>query len=399
MAFALSRLLVLVSGIAAASGLGLSGRAPDFDPGGLTSPFGALGDDLVAPMARWDSVWFLTIAQDGYDDDVARPAFFPLYPLLMRAAGAPLGSELLGGIVVSWLAFLVALVVLHRLAELELGDAYAARLAVLACALFPMAFFPTAVYSEGLFLALSVGAVYAARTGAWAWAGALGALAAGTRSAGIVLVVPLALLALDARRARGATGWRPDRDDLPALWVLLVPLGLLAFCGWFAATGGDARAPFDAQEVWFREFAGPFVGVWDGAVAAFEGARQLLSGSRMPVYFTQAGGDPFIAAQDNLILFAFLVLAVVMTAGVLRRLPLAHGAYVVAALALPLSAPVTPQPLMSLPRFLAVLYPLFLWAGWWLARGGARRAPVLLSCSAVLLCFFSARFATWHWVA
>ena len=36
-------------------------------------------------------------------------------------------------------------------------------------------------------------------------------------------------------------------------------------------------------------------------------------------------------------------------------------AYVVAALALPLSFPVGPQPLMSLPRFLAVLFPIFMW--------------------------------------
>lgn len=393
-----SRVLVVASSATSAAVFGLSGRAPDFDPGGVTSPFGALADDLVAPFARWDSVWFLAIADGGYGDELGRPAFFPLYPLLARAFGLPLGSSLLGGIVVSSLAFVVALAVLHRLALLEFHDERAARYAVLACAFFPMAFFHTAVYSEGLFLALSLGAVYAARTGGWAWAGTLGALAAATRSAGVVLVVPLALLYLHQRRetAPGAPWWRPGKD---AGWIAVVPAGLLLFCGYFLVTGGEARAPFDAQKVWFREFSAPYVGVWDGWVAAYEGARQLLSGSRMPVYFTKSGGDPYIVAQENLVNFAFLLVALPAVAGVLRRLPLAYGAYVVAALALPLSAPVTPQPLMSIARFLAVLFPLYLWAGWWLARGGRLRAGAALGLSAVLLVVCSARFATWHWVA
>ncbi len=399
-AFLISRALILVSGVSASAWLGHSGRAPGFDPAGLTHPFATWGNELVAPMARWDTVWFLGIADDGYGTDPARPAFFPVYPLLARAVGAPLGSSLLGGIVVSWVAFLVALVLLHRLAEIEFGDLRAARFAVLACALFPMAFFHTAVYSEGLFLALSIGAVYCARTGGWAWAGTLGALAAGTRSAGVLLVVPLALLYVrERRKTEGSGWWRPSREHLRVLWIALVPLGTLAFCGWFWARGGSVTAPLDAQKVWFREFSGPFVGFWDGWVAAYQGARQLLSGARDPVYFTKSGGDPFVTAQDNLVLFAFLLAAVPAIVGVLRRLPLAYGAYVMVALALPLSTPVTPQPLMSVPRFLAVLFPLYLSAGWWLAGAAPRRAGAVLGICGILLAVFSARFATWHWVA
>jgi hypothetical protein len=242
---------------------------------------------------------------------------------------------------------------------------------------------------------LSVGALLAARSGAWAWAGALGALAAGTRSAGLVLLVPLVLLHLRERRALTGSAW----PSVGGAWLALVPAAPLAFCGWFLVTRDDARAPLDAQEQWFREFSGPFVGLWDGSVAAVQGARQLLSGARDPVFFTQAGGDPFVVAQDNLILFAFLLVAIPVLVGVVRRLPIAYGAYALAALALPLSTPVTPQPLMSLPRFLAVLVPIFLWAGWWLDRGGPWRARLVLGTSAILLAVFSARFATWHWVA
>ena len=85
--------------------------------------------------------------------------------------------------------------------------------------------------------------------------------------------------------------------------------------------------------------------------------------------------------------------------GTLRRLPAAYGAYVVAALALPLSYPVGPQPLMSLPRFLAVLFPLFMWLGAWMADGGRLRRAIVLAPSAAGLAVVTAVFATWHWFA
>ena len=384
-----SRLVVWVAGVGAVAIWGLMGRHRAFDPAGLTDPFGRVGDALVAPAARWDATWYLGIAHSGYGTDAAKPAFFPVYPLLVRMAGAVTGSDLVAGVLVSVGCLAVALYLLRRLTAIELGED-AARSAVLLCALFPMAFFFSAVYSESLFLALSVGSVYAARTDRWAWAGALGALATGTRSAGILLVVPLVLLAVRDRR-------RPGPE---VLWIALVPAGLLAFCGYLALDGGSASAPFHAQSVWFRSFAWPFAGVWDGTVAAWDGLRQLLSGSRSPVYFTQAGGDPFNVAWHNLTLWAFLAAVVPAVVGVARRLGLAYSAYTVVALALPLSYPVTPQPLMSFPRFVAVLFPLFMWAGWWVSRPGHRwRAPVAYVLSGVGLAAFAAQFATWHWVA
>jgi hypothetical protein len=390
----ISRLLVWVAAVAAVALLGLSDRAADFDPAGLTTPYGTTGDALAAPLGRWDSVWFMAIAADGYGGG-AREAFFPLYPLLVRIAGAPFGSTLIGGALASTVLLGVALVLLHRLVALDHGRAVA-RNAVLVSALFPMSFFFSAVYSESLFLALSIGAVYAARRERWAWAGALGMLAATTRSAGVLLLVPLAMIYLWDVRRPSLRAMRPLRPD--ALWLALVPLGLVAYCAFLALGGHDPLAPFDAQEVWFRSFAGPFMGAWDGLVAAVQGARQLLSGAREPVYFAAAGGDPFVVARHNIELLVWLVLALLAVAGVLRRLPAAYAAYVVAALALPLSYPVGPQPLMSLPRFVAVLFPLAIWLVLWMT-GRAARERLVVGAFAVGLAIYSAIFATWHWVA
>jgi hypothetical protein len=386
------------------------GRAPGttgFDPVRLTAPFGYFGNLLVAPLARWDSVWYLAIAHGGYDHESARTAFFPLYPLVTRGLGVVLGSDLVAGVIVSLLAFGVALALLYRLVAIELGERRA-ELTVMLLAFCPVAYFFSAVYSESLFLALSVGSIFAARIGRWGSAGLLGGLAAASRNSGIVLVVPLVLLYLYGPRADRIAAAQLRSGRLGALlprhpvrpsiaWIALVPAGLGLYIGWLALKYGDGLAPFRAQQVWFRHFAGPFGGVWDGAVAAWDGLRQIVHGPPPPIYFTKAGGNALVVAGQNLFLFGFLVAGALACVGALRRLPIAYGAYAIAALAMPLSYPVGPLPLASLPRYEVVLFPLFMWAAIW-ADERRRIAPVLGS-SAVLLGLFTAEFATWRFVA
>jgi hypothetical protein len=414
-----SRLFVWAAGMAAVLAFGAGPVRNAFNPPGVTRGFGWLGSLLAAPAARWDGAWYLVIAHYGYRPDLgaftaSRTAFFPLYPICLSAL-AHLGiPPILAGVLLSSSALALALYGIHRLTTLELArrapigrsaPGEAARLAVMVTAFAPMAFFFSAVYSESLYLALSVGVFLCARQGRWVWVGVLGALAAATRSAGVVLLAPAAMFYLYGPREDrapdflAAARWRPAyrlRRDF--LWLGLVPAGLGIYMAYLAFSGGDALMPFHSQDVWGRHYAGPYLGVWDGAKAAFEGARQLLSFQHRHVYFPAAGGSPNIDAGHNLMLLAFLLVAVPMVVGVLRTLPLAYGVYTIAALALPLSYPVASQPLMSLPRFLVVLFPLSIWLAAWLAAHPRARMPVLMG-SGLLMVFFVAQFATWHWVA
>ena len=102
-------------------------------------------------------------------------------------------------------------------------------------------------------------------------------------------------------------------------------------------------------------------------------------------------------ALHNLGDFAFLVFAVVAIVGALRRLPVAYGAWALCAVALPLSFPVGPEPLASLPRYLAVVFPLHMWLALW-ARRHRLTAPVVI-VSAIGLVALTAGFAAWRWVA
>ena len=390
--FALTRAAILLVAVLAASSVGGGGagesNARVFDEPALTHSLGGFGDLILSPLARWDAIWYLSIAESGYEG--ARAAFFPLYPLAVRAlgevAGGSGGALLVAGYVVSLATFLAALHLLHRLVTLELGRPVAAP-ALLLLAVFPGSLYFGAPYSESLFLLVSVAAFLAARTGRFAWAGVCAGAAAATRSAGIVLVLPLFVIWLQDPRRRPAD----------ALWLLLGPLALGAYAAYLGLAHGDPFAFLDLQSAWDREFAGPLGGAWAGLTAALDGARQLLSGSRDTVYFDEAAGDPFRVATINLTLLAFLVLALMGLVGVFRRLPLAYGIYVGAALALPLSFPVAAQPLMSLPRFLAVLFPLFMWLA--LVCVERRATEWAVAASSLGLGWFVTQFATWHWVA
>ncbi|MCL2770508.1 MAG: hypothetical protein FWD42_10450, partial [Solirubrobacterales bacterium] len=189
--------------------------------------------------------------------------------------------------------------------------------------------------------------------------------------------------------------YRLRRD---VLWLAGIPAGLALYMGYLAAAGGNALTPFHAQQVWGRHFAGPFGGIWVGARAAWEGARTLLGVAPGHLSFLAPGTSASIQAAHNLTGFAFLVGAIVAAIGVWRALPRAYGVYVVAALALPLSWPARSEPLMSLGRFLVVLFPLSMWLALRLA-GRARARAAVLAVSAAALALFTAEFSTWHWVA
>jgi hypothetical protein len=355
-------------------------KAGRWDDPSLTHDLGSVTD----VWARWDSVHFLRVAEHGYTS--AEAAFYPLYPGLVAALGRASGSHfVLAGIVVSLATCLASFVLLERLAEERLG-ADGARRAVLYLALFPTALFLQAVYSESLFLLLSLAAFMLAERRRFGWAGVVVGLALLTRPTALALVPPLVLI---ARRE----SWRLA-TALPFLVVYPVLL-------WRDA--GDPWAFAHAEGTWNRHVspAGPLGGMWDGARAAWAGVEQLASGSNSHVYWTAiapADSTPLRAAAINLELFAFLVLFVALAVIAWRELGAPYGLFAALSLALPLSVPSSRWPLLSLPRFGLVVFPFFL-ALAWLGGRHARAHVAIVGCSALLLGVFVTQWALWDWVA
>lgn len=188
-------------------------------------------------------------------------------------------------------------------------------------------------------------------------------------------------------------GLRPHhrvRRDL--LWLGLVPLGLFAYLGFLQLSTGDAMAAFTAQSDWHRVFI-PLGGIALGAWSALDGLLELMPGG-MTLGVHGAGGQyASLTAARDVILFAFLALAAWLSIEAWRRLPVAYSLYSLSALMLPLSFPDIDQPLESLPRFMLVLFPLWIALALWARE--RRRMRMVLVTMAPLLILSTVLFATW----
>jgi len=384
-AFVLSRLVVLGGGALGSLAVARQPLWQLYDPAQISDRLGAVGNVLAATSVRWDSLHYLSIAQYGYripGDTV----FFPVYPLLTRWLGAVTGSEVVAGIVISVVSFIVGLTLLHRLTELELGRK-AADAAVLLLAFAPLSFFFTAVYTESLFLALSVGAVYAARREHWTTAALLAAVCAATRVPGIVVIVPVGWLLIRS----------PKSSDWDFGLLALAPVALFSFLAYLHARGFGWLAPLKNQigGAHLHEFTGSIATVADGAAAAVAGARAIFQG--MPIFSPSLDGGPFSLGFESIVLF--IVFALALTAVVLcfRRLPVIYGIYSVLALIVVTFSPVAGQPLRGIDRYVLTIFPLWMAAGSWLVE--RRFLYLALALGAGLLFFYSFEFATWAFIA
>ena len=341
-------------------------------PGWLAGPIDHGWRAAFTAMERQDALWFLRIATGGYDASDGSAAFFPLYPLVVRIVSWIVGGRpLLAATLVSNGAFLGALLVLYDLTARELSEAVARR-AIVYLAVFPTAFFFLAPYSESLFLFLSVLAFRQARRDRWPSAALAGALAALTRSIGIVLIPALLIMAFERFRANGG------KLGPRVASAIAVAIGPLAYFAWWGIAHGEALAPLHAQANWQRVAAFPLVSLWRATLMAFGG---------------QGVVDPAYWIID------LLVTGVVIAAVVLgwRRLQLPYLIYALGCLLIPLSYPFEPRPLLSMPRFVAVIFPAF----WVMADATERRR---LPSAAVVACFAAGRglsatlFMNWWYI-
>ena len=376
------------------------------ESGLLSHPFGnwpasGLLELVLSPLAKWDAQHYLAIAFDGYVQNHPglppageEPAFFPLYPgtvHLLSGFGAGPGLVLIMAYAVSLSCFFAALTLLHRLTVIEIGERYA-KPALLLLAFFPTALFFGIPYSESMFLLLAVAAFLAARTGHWATAGVVLALASATRVPGLLLVVPVALLYLygpradrepDSQRRR----WPRYRIRPDAAWLLLAPLGIAAFSLYQHVALGDAFAWEHAQALFGRQTVDPLSGAWAGLSEAGRALGRMVSGP-----YTEVTHDHMDVAQVG-----FVALALAGGIGALRRLPVAYGAWVLISL-IPIFVSQPPDnPLWSSSRFIAVLFPIFLWLAIACERREATTTVVALFAAG--LSIFTGLFALWSFIA
>lgn len=308
----------------------------------------ALTENLPAPHSlyyallgiweRFDTLWYLRIAQHGYDLP-AGVVFYPLYPGLIRGLsglGGPIAAALLLSTVAAFFYFWGIL----GLARSETPTAPPLRTLMLAAA-WPASFFFFVGYTEALAAALIVWCVNWAREERWFLASCCAFGAGLTRSAGVLVVVPLAIMAWRARRR--------------ARWpVAIAPLGTLGYWFWLWQTGRPSL-PVAYQTYWNTEVAAPWTTLW-------RAIRWLVE------------------QPDSLVTISMIALIVFSMAGVVARRRLEDRLFS-AALILHLLLRSCWPPLLGTPRYLLPVYPAYLTMGKWAEQ--MRPARFTFLCAAL----------------
>lgn len=372
---------------------------------------------LVEPLRSWDGLWYSQIADLGYGSfPTANPAFWPIYPWLMEGGARLTGQPVeVVGWVLSNIFFVVALGFVYALVRLDFPEQIA-RITLWVLALFPMALFFSAVYTESLFLMLAASALYFARTRAWALAGILGLLAALSRSNGLMLLLPFAILFIQQY------GWSPRRwlttGLASAAFAILPILGPILFYVYLDADDIPQTptnpAFVEVQGQWYRFSAPP----WETLRCAIADCTGPVGHEYIPDNFAVIGADwtwvreliddpswshissyefrDLFAQSDTVELVSLLLFLGLAIIG-LRILPLYQTAYLLPPLLFPLFQPGAVHPLMSIPRFGIVLFPLFVV----LAILLQRRGPLITYSviSGALLVLFTIQFTHWYWVS
>ncbi|GAA4063350.1 hypothetical protein [Streptomyces shaanxiensis] len=323
----------------------------------------------------WDSLWYLSIASEGYGLTLRMGAgviandlaFFPLYPGLVRAVTELTAlSGGAAGLVVAWLAAAAAAWGIYAVGDLLRGRAVAVALVVL-WGLLPHSIVLSMGYTEPLLTALAAWSLYAVLTGRWLWAGTLAALAGLTRPNGLaVAAAVVAAAAYEVWRAR-----RRGDGVSHRLWIgaALAPLGWGMYVLWVGRRTGDTLGGyFEVQRLWGSSF--------DFGLHTMRFVKHMLvHGGRLPTTHLVLFAVAIVIVAAGLLLFWRLIagrapLPLLVYSGVLLLIAVGGSGY-----------------LASKPRFVLPAFPLLLPLAGVLARTAKARpwrASVLVAALAGL---------------
>ena len=329
---------------------------------------------LLTVLNYWDGTWYRTIAQMGYfspllpwkGDFPLALACFPLYPLLIRLAAFLIPDFWIASVVVSNICFLVSAVLFDALIKLDYPDPKVGHRAITFLMFTPMSFFFSMAYTESTFLMLSLAAFLAARKEKWLIASLCGMCLSATRPPGFLIALPLFIEYLQQ--------WRRSEPTLrtllrpPLFFLGLIPLGLGAYMAFCRFKLGSFFASMQAHHIgWEQKPAFP----WHALTGLDEFApfyRWLFVGALV------LGSALFAAGFWFRIRVSYLVWI-----GVLMAFSLAWGT------------------MASSPRFLSIIFPLFIVLGLITARFEGVY-EWLLAASVALLTLCTVLIANGYWM-
>lgn len=314
------------------------------DPDGLNAA-GSAVEPITNVLTSWDGLWYMEIVRHGYPRSIppdityfekeARAAFFPLFPMLGRAAGWVIpGGDTVAVLSLNVVLGLVAVILIGLLGQRLYGERVGRTTATLV-ALFPGSFVLSFAYSEALMLVLAAACMLCLYDRRWLAAGVFAALTTATRPNGVAIIVACAVAAVIAIREERERNWQPLSS------VLLAPIGFIVFQVWLGQHTGEQGAWFRVQ----REAWG------EGASFGWTAIKNTA----------EAFSAPLTSPTDTITAVSFVATIALLGLAWHARMPLWMNAYSWTIVALMLA----PATVTARPRFLFTAFPLLIGAARW----------------------------------
>lgn len=279
--------------------------------------------DFLKNLANWDGGHYLGIAKNGYTQ--TQYVFFPFYPVLISLIARITGDFLSAGLIISFVSFFLAANLLYYLVKIDFGKQIAGW-TLLALLFFPLSFHFLTVYTESLFLFLTLSTFVFARKKKYLSAAVFAALASATRLAGLATVLSL-VLPVYLTEGFNRKNW----------WVMFSPLGFLIYLFYLYNQTGDPFSFVKGQ-------------------SAFWGGGLVLPGSSVVYAIRHLTLEAVVANFRNLLDLAFTLFGIFGVWQVWKRLSMDYAIFSIILLILPMFSPT----IVAIPRYLVAIFPIFI---------------------------------------
>lgn len=293
---------------------------------------------LLYPWANFDGVYYLMIAGNGYTSNAG---FFPLFPIIIHVVSSLFGKiqtfggiEFFVGLFLSNIFFFFSLVIFYKLLRLDYDNKIAYR-SILFLLLFPTAFFFVSIYTESLFLLLTLLAFFHARRKEWLQAGILGLLLSATRLVGIAIFPVLLFEFLTLAK---------EKLSLKILPIFLVPLGLMGYVLFNINKWGDVFYFIKAQGMLANNRSVDSIILFPQTI--FRYFKILLIGN-----FYQY--EYWVAVLE---LTTFFIVSILLYIAWKNKVRLSYTIFSILCFLIPIST----GTFSGLPRYVVVLFPIFI---------------------------------------
>lgn len=320
---------------------------------------------FLAMWYRWDAAAYYHLSTEGYTNHkdwmLSEYAFFPLLPLIVGFLSKITGEVLITGLLFSNLMLFLSLIMLLKLLKQKFSDELSNR-AILFVLIFPSTLFLSLLYTESLFIFLTVSGFYALTKNKFMIAGICGALLSATRPVGIFFFIG----ALVYYWYNNKKEWK----SLNWLWLFLSPLGLFLYMFYLKIIAGSSTAFLFAQENFRRNIS---IGTYD----------HFISVLRLFTDFS----------LGNFVNMSFFMLAVISLIWCWKYWDKGLAIFGLLCIA----APLMTATLYSMNRFVLTVIPIYVFLAW-LGNNKLVEKSIIIGGS-VLMAIWTALFVNWYWIA